>query len=212
VPAPPGLPLLVREQPLRAQSPISCGKWMWASSSRPPTASGSPSRTVDAPTYVVPAGERQGTNGHELGPNQVVVGHVACLGHGEATTWKCRTCDQTVHGHPRRPQGLGAPGRRGSLRGSGAAWRGRGDQAGRHASRSPLSGEIWQVGRIQVSEVGHHLGRVIEVPSVMGPRSSHRTLRWPPSSGPTTPIVSRLKTGGERDQRPPTWLSTWMLR
>ena len=211
MPAPPGLPLLVREQPLRAQSPISCGKWMWASSSRPPTASGSPSRTVDAPTYVVPAGERQGTNGHELGPNQVVVGHVACLGHGEAAprgsaAHAIRRCTAT------RPQGLGAPGRRGSLRGSGAAWRGRGDQPGRHASRSPLSGEIWQVGRIQVSEVGHHLRRVIEVPSVMGPRSSHRTLCSPPSSGPTTPIVSRLKTGGERDQRPPTWLSTWMLR
>ena len=40
-------------------------------------------------------------NGHPLGPNQVLVGHVACLGHGGGhTTWTCRTCDQTVYGPP----------------------------------------------------------------------------------------------------------------
>ncbi len=40
-------------------------------------------------------------NGHQLGPNQVLVGHVACLGHGGGhITWTCRTCDQTVYGPP----------------------------------------------------------------------------------------------------------------
>ena len=40
-------------------------------------------------------------NGHPLGPNQVLVGHQACLGHGGGhTTWTCRTCDQTVYGPP----------------------------------------------------------------------------------------------------------------
>jgi hypothetical protein len=34
------------------------------------------------------------TRGHELGPNQVLVGQVACLGHGGGghTTWHCGTC------------------------------------------------------------------------------------------------------------------------
>ena len=36
-----------------------------------------------------------------LGPNQVLVGHQACLGHGGGhTTWTCRKCDQTVYGPP----------------------------------------------------------------------------------------------------------------
>src|SRR4029077_1824065 len=40
-------------------------------------------------------------NGHPLGPNQVLVGQQACLGHGGGhTTWTCRTCDQTVYGPP----------------------------------------------------------------------------------------------------------------
>jgi hypothetical protein len=40
-------------------------------------------------------------NGHTLGPNQVLVGHQACLGHGGGhTTWTCRTCDATVFGPP----------------------------------------------------------------------------------------------------------------
>ncbi len=41
-------------------------------------------------------------NGHSLGPNQVLVGHVACLGHGGGghTRWHCRTCDDTVYGPP----------------------------------------------------------------------------------------------------------------
>ena len=40
-------------------------------------------------------------NGHILGPNQVLVGHQACLGHGGGhTTWTCRTCDQTMYGPP----------------------------------------------------------------------------------------------------------------
>ncbi len=43
-------------------------------------------------------------NGHQLGPNQVLVGHVACLGHGGGghMSWKCRTCDAVVYG-PRWP-------------------------------------------------------------------------------------------------------------
>jgi hypothetical protein len=37
-----------------------------------------------------------------LGPNQVLVGHVACLGHGGGgqTSWHCRTCDSVVYGPP----------------------------------------------------------------------------------------------------------------
>src|SRR5262245_19801280 len=41
-------------------------------------------------------------NGHPLGPNQVLVGHVACLGHGggDHPSWHCRTCDAVVYGPP----------------------------------------------------------------------------------------------------------------
>ena len=40
-------------------------------------------------------------NGHTLGPNHVLVGHQACLGHGGGhTTWTCRTCGATVYGPP----------------------------------------------------------------------------------------------------------------
>ena len=41
-------------------------------------------------------------NGHRLGANQVLVGHVACLGHGGGghTSWHCRTCDAVVYGPP----------------------------------------------------------------------------------------------------------------
>jgi hypothetical protein len=40
-------------------------------------------------------------NGHALGPQQVLVGHQACLGHGGGhTTWTCRLCDATVYGPP----------------------------------------------------------------------------------------------------------------
>ena len=36
-----------------------------------------------------------------LGPNQVLVGHQACLGHGGGhTTWTCRECDPKVYGPP----------------------------------------------------------------------------------------------------------------
>ncbi len=43
--------------------------------------------------------------GHRLGPGQVLVGHVACMGHGGGghTTWHCRACPQNVvptHGPP----------------------------------------------------------------------------------------------------------------
>jgi hypothetical protein len=34
-------------------------------------------------------------NGHNLGPNQVLVGHVACWGHGSGhTIWHCLACPQ----------------------------------------------------------------------------------------------------------------------
>src|ERR1700716_2304635 len=35
-------------------------------------------------------------------PNQVLVGHVACLGHGGGghTSWHCRTCDAVLYGPP----------------------------------------------------------------------------------------------------------------
>src|SRR5262245_61558629 len=48
-------------------------------------------------------GELVQTNGHHLGPNQVLVGHVACLGHGGGghTSWHCRTCDAVNYGPPR---------------------------------------------------------------------------------------------------------------
>jgi hypothetical protein len=42
------------------------------------------------------------TEGHPLGPGQVLVGHIACMGHGGGghTTWACQTCDDTVYGPP----------------------------------------------------------------------------------------------------------------
>jgi len=45
---------------------------------------------------------RRCPNGHLLGPGQVLVGNVACLGHGGGghTSWHCRTCDATVYGPP----------------------------------------------------------------------------------------------------------------
>src|SRR5262245_39158811 len=45
---------------------------------------------------------RRCPNGHPLGPNQVLVGHVACLGHGGGghTSWHCRACDAVVYGPP----------------------------------------------------------------------------------------------------------------
>lgn len=47
-----------------------------------------------APTHC-PRGDR-------LGPGRVLVGHVACMGHGGGghTLWHCRECDDTVYGPP----------------------------------------------------------------------------------------------------------------
>jgi len=41
-------------------------------------------------------------NAHQLGPNQILVGHVACLGHGGGghTSWHCRRCDAVVGNLP----------------------------------------------------------------------------------------------------------------
>ena len=45
---------------------------------------------------------RDAPNGHPLGPNQVLVGYVVCLGHGGGghTSWHCRTCEGVVYGPP----------------------------------------------------------------------------------------------------------------
>ena len=41
-------------------------------------------------------------NGHRLAAGTVLVGHVACMGHGGGghTIWHCRTCDNSVYGPP----------------------------------------------------------------------------------------------------------------
>jgi hypothetical protein len=41
-------------------------------------------------------------NGHPFGPHQVLVGHVACLGHGGRghTSWACTRCDAVTYGLP----------------------------------------------------------------------------------------------------------------
>src|SRR5262245_3725385 len=41
-------------------------------------------------------------NGHPRSPNQALVGHVACLGHGGGghTSWHCRPCDTVLYGPP----------------------------------------------------------------------------------------------------------------
>lgn len=41
-------------------------------------------------------------NGHELGPRRVLVGHVACLGHGGGghTIWHCLECEAITYGPP----------------------------------------------------------------------------------------------------------------
>jgi hypothetical protein len=39
--------------------------------------------------------------GTRSAPNQMLVGHQACLGHGGGhTTWMCLLCDATVYGPP----------------------------------------------------------------------------------------------------------------
>jgi hypothetical protein len=57
-------------------------------------------RTVDGKWITKPP-SRCG-HGHPLGPGQVLVGHIACMGHGGGghTTWACRACDDTVYGPP----------------------------------------------------------------------------------------------------------------
>ena len=41
---------------------------------------------------------------HELGPQQVLVGHLACNTHqGGHTTWACRECDAVIYGPPIDP-------------------------------------------------------------------------------------------------------------
>ena len=54
---------------------------------------------TEAPTRCPP--------GYSLGPNQVLVGHVACLGHGGGghTSWHCRTGDDVVYGPPLNTHG-----------------------------------------------------------------------------------------------------------
>lgn len=40
------------------------------------------------------------SNGHPLGGNKVLVGHMACLPHRGHTTWACRVCDAVVYVPP----------------------------------------------------------------------------------------------------------------
>ena len=40
------------------------------------------------------------TNHHPLGPEQVLVGHLACLPCGGHTTWTCLQCDAVAYGPP----------------------------------------------------------------------------------------------------------------
>ncbi len=47
---------------------------------------------VHAPTHC--------TNHHPLGPEQVLVGHLACLPCGGHTTWTCLQCDDVTDGPP----------------------------------------------------------------------------------------------------------------
>ena len=47
--------------------------------------------TVTAPTHCEAAG-------HPLGPEQVLVGHVACLPCSGHTTWTCQECGATTYG------------------------------------------------------------------------------------------------------------------
>ncbi|MCG7593723.1 hypothetical protein [Mycobacterium sp. PSTR-4-N] len=43
-------------------------------------------------------------NLHPLGPQQVLVGHLACTTHrGGHTTWTCRDCDVVIYGPPIDP-------------------------------------------------------------------------------------------------------------
>jgi hypothetical protein len=41
-------------------------------------------------------------NGHQLGPQRVLVGHTACTGHGGGghTIWHCVECDAITYGPP----------------------------------------------------------------------------------------------------------------
>jgi hypothetical protein len=63
---------------------------------------GSPAWVSGNGTKVINRPPSRCPSGHLLGPNQVLVGHVACLGHGGGghTSWHYRTCDAVVYGPP----------------------------------------------------------------------------------------------------------------
>ncbi|MCH9729839.1 MAG: hypothetical protein K0U84_09220 [Actinomycetia bacterium] len=42
----------------------------------------------------------RGTNNHPLGPEQVLVGHMACLPCSGHSTWTCLACDDATYGPP----------------------------------------------------------------------------------------------------------------
>jgi hypothetical protein len=67
-----------------------------SASSTSPQSSADHRRAMDHPP-AEPLPERA-----PLGPNQVLVGHVACLGHGGGghMSWRCRTCDAVLYGPP----------------------------------------------------------------------------------------------------------------
>jgi hypothetical protein len=57
--------------------------------------------TSSGRTLVIARSTRGDSERQTFGPNQVLVGHVACLGHGGGhTSWHCRTCDAAVYGPP----------------------------------------------------------------------------------------------------------------
>ena len=57
-------------------------------------------QTTDGKWITRPPSRRP--NGRPLGANQVLIGHVACLGHGGGghTSWHCRRCDAVVGNLP----------------------------------------------------------------------------------------------------------------
>ena len=89
----------------------ACGPYLSAGATTLPTMEGDLVRTTRGKW--VTASPTRCPNGCPLTSSQVLVGHVACLGHGGGghTSWHCRTCDAVVYGRhstlaARRSKGL----------------------------------------------------------------------------------------------------------
>ena len=78
----------------------ACGPYLSAGATTLPTMEGDLVRTTRGKW--VTASPTRCPNGCPLTSSQVLVGHVACLGHGGGghTSWHCRTCDGVVYGPP----------------------------------------------------------------------------------------------------------------